>query len=58
MKLLSLQTKELEMNLDKKKIQIFARRWSFLLVVQGCCSSKFGKRYYGLLLSHSSEFFS
>ena len=56
MKLLSLQTKELEMNLDKKKIQIFARRWSFLLVVQGCCSSKFGKRYYGLLLTHSSEF--
>ena len=55
MKLLSLQTKELEMNLDKKKIQIFAR-WSFLLVVQGCCSSKFEKRYYGLLLTHSSEF--
>ena len=56
MKLLSLQTKELEMNLDKKKIQIFARRWSFLLVVRGCCSSKFGKWYYGLLLTHSSEF--
>ena len=32
MKLLSLQTKELEMNLDKKKIQIFARRWSFFLL--------------------------
>ena len=44
MKLLSLQTKELEMNLDKKKIQIFARRWSFLLQL-----------LYGVVVVKSSE---